>query len=193
MSAISAVDGPTPPINGNGMRNPNSARLGMVCDDAGEPDERRRRCAAARAARMPSGTPIGNRHQRRGDDEQDVLTERGQNLPRRATTEVDEGRHAGASVSKQLLHGRLVRDAHVGAAAERHQTAAIEHANARRHQQGLVQIVRHEQHGLPDFGLNARELGAELRARVTGSRAPNGSSISTIGGSVTSARAKPTR
>ena len=57
VSATSAVRVPMPPTNGSGIRNPNSARLGMVCA----------RLASAtiglaidgrRAATMPSGMPI---------------------------------------------------------------------------------------------------------------------------------------
>ncbi len=56
VSVTSAVRGPTPPMNGNGNRNPNSARLGIVCvmlamASTGRPSRGRRN------AKMPAGRP----------------------------------------------------------------------------------------------------------------------------------------
>ena len=57
ISATIAVRFPIPPINGMGIRNPNSARLGMVCMTLAKPSSGVRR-AARREISTPSGKPM---------------------------------------------------------------------------------------------------------------------------------------
>ncbi len=54
--ATMAVRLPMPPMNGIGIRNPNSARLGMVCITFAKPSNGVRN-AARRVSKMPSGSP----------------------------------------------------------------------------------------------------------------------------------------
>src|SRR5204863_512546 len=56
-SATIAVRAPMPPRNGSGMRNPNSARLGIVWNTLASPSTAPRH-AGRRVSSTPSGTPI---------------------------------------------------------------------------------------------------------------------------------------
>ena len=57
IAVSSAVRVPMPPMNGNGIKNPNRARLGMVCARLARPTIGRA-SKGRRAATMPSGMPM---------------------------------------------------------------------------------------------------------------------------------------
>ena len=57
VNATNAVRVPMPPTNGSGIRNPNSARLGMVCARLAMATIGRAR-AGRLAATMPNGMPM---------------------------------------------------------------------------------------------------------------------------------------
>jgi hypothetical protein len=56
-SATIAVVAPTPPMKGSGIRNPNSARLGIVCSTLATPSTGVRH-SGRRVSSTPSGTPM---------------------------------------------------------------------------------------------------------------------------------------
>ena len=58
VSATSAVRVPMPPMNGSGIRKPNSARLGMVCARLAKRDDRSRQPAGDARRRCRAESPI---------------------------------------------------------------------------------------------------------------------------------------
>ena len=76
---------------------------------------------------------------------------------------------------------------------ERGEHAVGEHADPRGQRERLRHVVRDDDDRLAHLLPGCAGTRGAARARVTGSSAPNGSSISRIGGSAASARATPTR
>ena len=201
-----ATRAPRPPMNGSGSRNPNIARLGIVCATlashtigARAADVAPPECRAAHRSRP--------RRPSRAHQEHDAAPSSAANSPRcaarncrtsgchRAGRAAPRSRNAAAASTSGSSNART-RGSSTRAIArrriERGQHAVGEHADTRGQRERLAHVVRHDEDGLPQLRLDAAELAMHL-ARVTGSSAPNGSSISRIGGSAASARATPTR
>ena len=97
-------------------------------------------------------------------------------------TSVSTSRRTRGSVEAAIDLGPVAGD----------ESAVVDDADALAERERLGHVVRDQHHGRAELGPDPREL-ARTSTRVTGSSAPNGSSISRIGGSTASARARPTR
>ena len=179
-----------PPISGSGMRKPNSARLGIVCARFASANQRPRQHRAA----APRGCRAGCRWRRRSRSRRRPArcARRAERRARRDARRGTRGARSSESRLDQRAHDadRRLASARRGCRRRRSGLRAARDAIGQRKRLG--QIVGDEQHRRGSFACSASELACSS-TRVIGSSAPNGSSISSTGGSAASARARPTR
>ena len=191
-----------PPMNGSGSRKPSSARLGMVCATlADSEDEPAQRGAAARRRSRPE---CRSRSPRCGRDEHQhqVLLQEPQQLGcacdvqkrTQAHQRHVRGRGPAAAAVDQRPDTRDPSRPRPAPACRRAISSPASSTPTRcAERERLGHVVGDDDDGRLELLLDAARTRARTSARVTGSSAPNGSSISRIGGSTASARATPTR
>ena len=153
-----AVRWPIPPISGTGIRNPNSARLGMVCPTLAN-HSAHRRPAGCRASIAAAGNPERGRHDDRDRDQLQMFQRERQNLRkhRRLHDSSRPARNARASVVCALRNSSGVASTSIAPSfSERY---------ARPQHQRLAHIVRHEQRRLARRPPQFEKLPLQVEAR----------------------------
>ena len=166
VSATSAVRVPMPPMNGSGSRNPNSARLGMVCARLASADERPRdRAAAARR-----GCRAGCRSPRRSRVDTSTSTtcspSRAANSARCDGDEREQRAHPNrvSTSSATRADRRSMRAAHCRRVA-RDDLPVVEHRHAIGERERLGHVVRDQDDRRDAASPAAAELAMQLGSR----------------------------
>ena len=181
-----AVRLPMPPINGMGSRNPNSARLGIVCATLANPSTAR--CSAGRRV---MNERCGNSDQAgSGDgdgDQPEVLQCQSYPLHARAL-----GSFSSARLARNAAASGIDASRNSDRRARSRPAARCRTSPMRVPTISLPNVMRDKERRLREVAAQSDEQCCNS-SRVIGSSAPNGSSNSRIGGSPASARATPTR